>query len=858
LISYEWETAQFKTNVLIKNIIGKELINDDNVAVMELVKNSYDAGASRVDIEFKNIFNGESTLVDIEGTLNKISQIIIKDDGRGMSEEDIINKWLNIAYSSKKIETTQNERLQAGNKGVGRFSCDRLGSFLNIYTKKKNLDIVHLQINWKDFELLDEINIQIQDIPIKIRNIKDTEFKKKSGFDIFDEGTILQIIQLNTVWAELEEDNLFPKVNKSRLLKLKNSLERLINPNQSFDQKSFNIYLKAIELLEDTNISYHEKFNGKIINQIFDKLDFKTTFIESFITDDGTKIITELKDKNKIIFRVIEKNNEFPLLKDIKITLYYLNPYAKAYFKKQTGVRSVSFGSVFLFINGFRISPYGDTDNDWLGLEQRKSQGVRRNLSGREMLGRIELKDLNGQYRIVSSREGIVHNDLYKQLVSDFGKSKHSKYNGFYYKIHRRLEKYVVDGLDWDSADTDETDIERLVEEESWNESQEKYLSTNQSKLNNSSNVIYSILGIKSKDVLDLYINEDLIESLIEEDTEKTNEKLQTFLKKYTTLSPDTLDDKTKLAISKLSKNIEDKELSNQFKEAVKAKRKVQEELKEEKKSQKELYKQFKKKNIEIIREAKKEKEELKEELNKTKEELTQKKKHNAFQGSILGTEKKYIMGLQHQVRHSSSRILTNLQLFLENLDSSKLTNDEKSFLNVISMESSKILSIANFITKADYDLKTNDEANDIVNFINHYINEIYINDSKLIDTDLEKIDVVTNNIEYVSEYVPLDITTIIDNFITNAENANAKNLVFIFIKTNDELFIEISDDGHGISSDIINDIFDFGYTTTDGSGIGLYNIKTTVENMNGIIEVKSNGTNQTTFLIRLKNEIKL
>ncbi|MCD4668767.1 MAG: ATP-binding protein, partial [Sulfurimonas sp.] len=384
MVTSDWESVSFKTNVLIKNIIGKELINDDNVAVMELVKNSYDAGASKVEIEFKNIFNNK----DDTNILSQTSQIIIRDDGKGMSKEDIIDKWLNIAYSAKKTESIQNERFQAGNKGVGRFSCDRLGESLNIYTRKLSSSIVHLQITWKDFELLDQINTQIQDIPIKMRNIKDSEFKEKSGFDVFKEGTILQIIKLNTIWAELEEDNLFPKISKPRLLKLKNSLERLINPNQSFDAKSFNIYLKASELLEDKNLKYHERFNGKIINQIFDKLDFKTTYIESIITSDGTKIITELKDKKKTIFRLIEKNNEFPLLKNVRITLYYLNPYAKAYFKRQTGIRSVSFGSIFLFINGFRISPYGDSENDWLGLEQRKLQGVRRNLSGREMLGR--------------------------------------------------------------------------------------------------------------------------------------------------------------------------------------------------------------------------------------------------------------------------------------------------------------------------------------------------------------------------------------------------------------------------------------------------------------------------------------
>ena len=55
MITTEWKNVYFHSHVNIKNIIGKELINDDNVAVMELVKNSYDAGAKTVTVEFKKL-----------------------------------------------------------------------------------------------------------------------------------------------------------------------------------------------------------------------------------------------------------------------------------------------------------------------------------------------------------------------------------------------------------------------------------------------------------------------------------------------------------------------------------------------------------------------------------------------------------------------------------------------------------------------------------------------------------------------------------------------------------------------------------------------------------------------------------
>lgn len=85
------KNLQFRVSTALKSIIGKDLINDKYIAVFELVKNAYDAGAKRVDIIFENV-----------NTLN--SKLIIKDDGKGMDLPDIRDKWLFIAYSEKKKE----------------------------------------------------------------------------------------------------------------------------------------------------------------------------------------------------------------------------------------------------------------------------------------------------------------------------------------------------------------------------------------------------------------------------------------------------------------------------------------------------------------------------------------------------------------------------------------------------------------------------------------------------------------------------------------------------------------------------------------------------------------------------------
>ena len=839
--------VSFSTHAHIKNIIGKELINDDNVAVMELVKNSYDAGATKVIIKFKNLVEDK----------NKQSELILIDDGMGMSENDILTKWLNIAYSSKKENFTQNNRYQAGNKGVGRFSCDRLGKKLNLYTRQKNGMFIHLKISWKDFEDANRIDIQIQDIPVLIRKLNESEFKDKTGFDIFEHGTIIHITDLNEEWIEFnKKNNLFSdiEIDKTKLLKLKNSLERLINPNQSYDEQSFKIFINVIdELNEDSSTPYHEKVTGEVKNQIFDKLDFKTTFIESFISEDGSKIVTELKDKNETIFRLIEKNIDFPLLKDIKITIYYLNPYAKGFFKKQTGIDSVEFGSIYLFINGFRIPPYGDRENDAFGLEVRKGQGTARYFGNREILGRIEINDFNNNFKIISSREGIVQNSSYKQLIRDSEK-QNRKYNGYFYTTLKRLEKYVVDGLKWDSIPEDmkEATIQKQIIDGTWNESEEIYRIDKQETLLNSSEIIKQIIFVSPKNIIDLYINEELIKNLIEEDKEKTNKKLQDFIKNFGNLSTNIFDEKTQKAIKQLTKNIDDVNLSNSFKNILIQKQNIEEELEEEKKSKNELYKLFRNKVRKDRQKAKAKEEKLEEALKNVEQEIQKKEEQVLFLQSIQPIEKSELIKLLHHIGLYAETIEDTILDFKMTLDESDNISKEEiiSYLTDISLEAQKILAINKYATKANFLSKSQSINADIIQFISEYIQNIYnLNTSR----DLS-VSISNNSLSYICKFEPLIVTIIIDNLLNNSKKANAKNVNIVF-RHDDNLIIEYFDNGIGLDKSIINpsDIFEIGITTTSGSGLGLHHIKESLQRMNkSTIEVTKLDIG-IKFIIRLK-----
>lgn len=298
------ETLHFRVSSGLKNIIGRELINDKYIAIFELVKNSYDAGASFAKIRFDDL-----------GTPD--AKITIRDDGKGMNKEDIINKWLFVAYSEKRNPTYRDniKRAVAGAKGVGRFSCDRLGERVRLTSKVANEKMLHsVVISWSDFEK----NSLEEFTSINVRY----ECKEK---DSSDSGTAIAISSLREMWTRAD------------LLTLKKALSQLVNPSATSKYDPFKIVLDVpSELEEDAkNADERDKVNGPIINNIFEIINQKTTKIEVRISRDGKTIETVLNDRGSFLFKTLEKN-EYSL-SDITCTLYYLNRAAKINFTKKNG-----------------------------------------------------------------------------------------------------------------------------------------------------------------------------------------------------------------------------------------------------------------------------------------------------------------------------------------------------------------------------------------------------------------------------------------------------------------------------------------------------------------------------------------
>lgn len=738
----------FQVSAGLKDIIGKELITNKFVAIFELVKNSFDANSKKVDITFN--YNGS----DIVG-------IDIQDYGKGMDYNQIVDNWLNVAYSDKKPQNAIKkgiifDRTQLGAKGVGRFSCDRVGSIVNLYSRKKGEEKVHhILINWDNFENVDDKSFL--DIPVEYEEVKIEDFPLQ--------GTLIKITNLREAW------------DRKELLELKSMLMKLISPNAG-NSSEFTIELHADYEQEEDKLKVNEKdiVNGIIRNTLFETLNIKTVALKVDINAQGDAIETVLNDKGQEVFYIKEKNEYFDSLKDIHLRLFYMNRQAKLLFAKLMGVPQVSYGNIFVFKNGFRILPYGEKEDDFFGINLRQQQGVRRFFGTRDLVGRIEINgDAIGFTEVSSRDKGFIKTRQVDELKE------------FFLNKMKILETYVVDVLDWGDPDGDKFNFNNI----------------------NFEKLVKQIAGITKKtNPIELRYDKNLI---FEVSKQAANSSISNSLDKMTD-------------IAEKSKNEQLISLVNSTKKQVN----------ELKAQNKKLAKQ--------------------NEANSKEQEATQQEiQRMSNQMYFLENTSNEDFVKAKEIIHLNMLFANKINEYMEIvLDSIKNNSNEQVVKNLAQVKflANKIYSISNFGLKASFSLKSDIQVEaDIIQFIEEYVNNVY-NKSPNLGMRVSIENRVKTKIRM--DFSASEIVAIIENLISNSNKANAKNLYFRFSNDSEHLIIDALDDGDGLNKTIKNkeDIFSLGYTSTRGSGIGLYTIRKILRSMKGTIEILDTDLS---FALRMK-----
>ena len=374
--------------------IGRDLIQDCYAAVVELVKNAYDADSPDVNIEFKagRDHNGYS--------------IVISDHGHGMSRDDVINKWL-VPSTTDKLDRRRSPagRILQGRKGVGRYAASILGTDLLMETICANGEKTTVYVEWESFEnaqYLDDVEILIETAEV-------------SG----PPGTRLTMNGDEELLADWDE---------KQFSKLRFELKKLISPLDSTlsdDNFSINVTIEGFPDTEDIAESVEpypifELFDYRITGRI--SADGKGTLVYSLqkirnITDEDILIdYCEPTGCGELVFdiRVYDRD------KDAIDALIQrgLKDESGNYVGKLEARRLLNlFNGIGVYRNGFRIRPLGDADFDWLKLNERRVQNPSMRIGSNQVIGFVQIQSDDASGLIEkSARDGLKENNAFDRL----------------------------------------------------------------------------------------------------------------------------------------------------------------------------------------------------------------------------------------------------------------------------------------------------------------------------------------------------------------------------------------------------------------------------------------------------------
>lgn len=413
-------------------MLGEQLIKNERIALVELIKNSYDADASWVTIDFENF--GDAFQVSNE------SKIIIEDDGDGMTSDVIKDSWMNPAtpykYERNGAKHSSNKRrIVQGEKGIGRFSALKLGKKVKIITRPRDSTVeyvVNFDFSKYDDEFtsengeakklyLEDINISMttQEAQIIVDSVRKLDCKTIKRDD---HGTRIEISDLKGNWTQNRFNKAYDDISKLNPL-----MTRLVS-NDNTEKDPFDVYfLKNGEIkresdeelqqldelistspvlkITDGYYDADEHYYSFKINGVSTKISFNNEYIRG---------LKEYKDRFEV---GIENSKEiirrYPECGPFKFSFYIFDLSAKKeskYYLDKDQKEIVKAHRIYLYRDGIRVYPYGDRDNDWLGIDTRRgTYKASDSFSNDQIIGIIEIsKKNNPGLKDKTNREGLI------------------------------------------------------------------------------------------------------------------------------------------------------------------------------------------------------------------------------------------------------------------------------------------------------------------------------------------------------------------------------------------------------------------------------------------------------------------
>lgn len=416
----------FQPYARLMNIIGDQLITDKKVAIIEIIKNSYDADAENVTISFFNLANYGKNHLPIEDQ----PYIEIEDDGEGMTLETIKNIWLRPATPSKldkkrkKVNKTQKGRIIQGEKGIGRFAIHKIGEKIDLFTKAIDEDEVKLEMDFTEFNP-ENANL-FNPIPDNYKLLNEVfnqwyvnnpalEIEKKSG-------TLIRISSLREQWKESDVEGVYKSVQRL-IPPIDENAEKLgIDFKQDFNVELFKdgkLYTsEEVTTFKDVIERAQFTMMGTVSKDGVLSFTYKSTAPKRIIDKsinllDSKKLLDE-NYNSYAINRWFKENGRKPTCGEFKFTFYAfdLSKPDRTIVNKDIE-RFIKDNFVFVLRDGVRVYPYGEKGIDWLNLDSlRSTYRAGQFISYNDLTGFVYIsQDDNALLRDSTNRQGIMDID---------------------------------------------------------------------------------------------------------------------------------------------------------------------------------------------------------------------------------------------------------------------------------------------------------------------------------------------------------------------------------------------------------------------------------------------------------------
>lgn len=390
-MSTDRRVEKWRPKARLIQLIGAELVSSPLVAIVELVKNAYDADAKRVAVRF---INSETPIIEIE------------DNGIGMSAHTVLDDWMvpGTAMKRKRITTDLGRRV-LGEKGIGRFAAATLGDSLEMVTRQQGADEIAVFVDWSQFadeeRFLDQVAIEWEARKPKVFTSVQTEVATRT-----DHGTLLRI------WTPPDgrpDSTRPPKFDWDQLeMELRTALGRLVSPFVEIEDF-------RVVLVSDGTEEQVERADilGNPMYRITASVTKQGAYVAQLVTPTGSEAkhgdlkYEPLIGSFKIDLLAWDRDrlNLRPLALDLGLGL----DAVRKDLDENCGIS--------IYRDGFRVLPYGEKGDDWLGLDLRSRLKPGHNLANNQVVGAISISaDQNSDLLDQTNREGIRNNGAFRAL----------------------------------------------------------------------------------------------------------------------------------------------------------------------------------------------------------------------------------------------------------------------------------------------------------------------------------------------------------------------------------------------------------------------------------------------------------